>query len=751
MRILQDLTRRRRIELGKVLGNESQKLAFLRPEQALRQIGSPRSHRAAILYPLSSRRHDMAVSPRTRKLIESGNFDALEDEWLTRLTESPDGIDYFAGTARSLAAAGNEELTRQLLELLDEHLVGDGLWEARITLLEQAGHLLLNDDSEALHAAILETIRAIYPGSDIFDSLAEKLGLHRAVHDIPKTWKKVAQLRTLLSYDRGTIVRMEDRGVGEITDVNITLEKLRVDLAGKGEITVGFGAAAKVLEVLPPDHFLFRKVRMPDELRDISSEDPPRALQLLLESMATPLSAGAVRDAFSGLVDESAWSSWWSSAKGHPQVITSGKGARQTYTWAASKGQASEETLRLFESSDLNGQLEIMRREAKRDSGAVSEMADRLRRRAAEVADSRPAEAFTIAETLESVFDDETDHLASAELLRASDAPLELVASLEDKALRRRSVDLVREVRPDWIEIFRKLLERETEPRILSAIASSLAGKSPDQLEAAFDEIVAHPRRKAAAFVWLAENLSSFPSLEGRNPLRLMQLILAAEHAREFAPFRSRLTKLVESSDTLPHLIARLDPEQARRAEDLLQRAPYEEYVRQPLINALHLRFPDLARATSDVLYALPASIDGRRRELKELLDKEIPENRRAIEEARALGDLRENFEYKSARQRHEYLSARATKMESELRRVRAIDLDRIDVSEVRIGTIVTLGTADDLRRLTILGPWESDPESGVVSYESESAQRLLGLAVGDQIEDAGTEWTIDAIEPFSG
>ena len=132
---------------------------------------------------------------------------------------------------------------------------------------------------------------------------------------------------------------------------------------------------------------------------------------------------------------------------------------------------------------------------------------------------------------------------------------------------------------------------------------------------------------------------------------------------------------------------------------------------------------------------------------LQELLNEEIPANRRAIEEARALGDLRENFEYKSARQRHEYLSARATALDSDLRRVRPVDLDRIDLSQIRVGSVVKLTAGDDSRRLTILGPWESAPEKGIISYQSETAQKVLGKKPGESIELDGQDWVIEAIE----
>ena len=553
-----------------------------------------------------------------------------------------------------------------------------------------------------------------------------------------------------MTFDYGTVVWMEGKGAGEIIDVNIELERLRVELAGKGPISVGFGAAAKVLEPLTAQHFLYRKVREPETLSDLAKKDPSGALQSLLESMGKPLTASDIRGAFSGIVAPGSWTSWWSRARSHPQVVTTGKGPRQTYSWAATSGEASDEAIRLFEAADLNEKLEIYRREAKRGTDAVQTMTEALTQIGQSVRHSDAGATFTVATTLESVTGTAAESLSPPLLLAEAEDPVGLIASLADKTLRRQSLGVLKKAREDWVDIFAQLIERETEPRILSDLASPLAKADVERLASVFDSIVAHPRRRAAAFVWLAENLPNFPFFEGRNPLRLMQLILSAEHSHEFTPFRSRLPKLIESSRTLPHLIARLESDQAARAEEILERAPYEEYVRQPLITALHLKFPELAGEPTNLLYALASSIEARRKELQLLLNEEIPANRTAIEEARALGDLRENFEYKSARQRHEYLSARATKLENDLHRVNVVDLDRTDLSKVRIGTVVRLSSGDETRELTILGPWESDPEAGVISYESESARRLLDCKVGDEIEEGGNTWKVEAIDAYA-
>ena len=160
------------------------------------------------------------------------------------------------------------------------------------------------------------------------------------------------------------------------------------------------------------------------------------------------------------------------------------------------------------------------------------------------------------------------------------------------------------------------------------------------------------------------------------------------------------------------------------------------------------VRFPVL-RVVEEPLYALEESIRAKREELKNLLEQEIPKNRRAIEEARALGDLKENFEYKSARQRHEYLTSRAESLANELGRSKAIDLERIDLSRIGIGTAVLLrDVAGEERRVTFLGPWESAPEIGILSYLSEVALELMGRHVDDELEFDGKSYRVIAIEP---
>jgi transcription elongation GreA/GreB family factor len=118
---------------------------------------------------------------------------------------------------------------------------------------------------------------------------------------------------------------------------------------------------------------------------------------------------------------------------------------------------------------------------------------------------------------------------------------------------------------------------------------------------------------------------------------------------------------------------------------------------------------------------------------------------------AKEHGDLRENFEYHAARQKHEYLSARIATLSDELSRTRPLDPARIDVSEVHVGTRVTLRqvASGAVRAVTILGPWDSKPEEAIYSFQAEFAQRLLGAKAGDTVSLPEGDASVVKIEPW--
>ncbi len=691
----------------------------------------------------------MTDSADIRQLIDTGDFDSIEDRWLERLTTKPTDHQFFVDVAQALAAADERDLAAFLIELLEEQVQETGDWATRLEILRSVDWLY--PDAAELHATILETVRRLFEDSPSLEGLIEKVGLLRAREDIPKTWSKVNKLRGLLRFEVGAPVWMEGKGAGRVTEVNLELGNFKVDLEHQPGLRVGFLAAAKLLQPLPPGHILRRKLEDPDGLLRLKVESPGELLLALLRSYPQPRSAGDIRRVLTGIVTDGEWTSWWSAARKHPQILTKGSGSRQTYTWAASDADAIDSMIQGFNAADPKRKIELFRRNSGRSNELKAAMVTKLQELVEESLTRDSSIALAVALTLEKAGASPTGDSSPTAIVEAHSQPANLVSAIEDRSLREQAMQLTRTCRPDWGLTFRALLGREEDTRLLSLLADSMETDERDHLQAFIDDLISKPRPMPAAFVWLAENAESELLFGGRNPLRLIQLIISALHWPEFNSYRVRLTKLFETGGPLPHLLSQLTPDQAIQAEKAIERAPLEDYLREPLVNALHLRFPELRPDQEIPLYATPQSIDARRVELKKLLNEEIPANRRAIEEARAMGDLRENFEYKSARQRHEYLSARVEALKGDLGRVRTYDPADIDTSEARIGSCLVLESdGGESRTLTILGPWESAPEKGIISYDSELGQSLLGIRVGALVTVEGKEYELTQIEVWS-
>ncbi len=691
----------------------------------------------------------MSLPRTTRKHIEAQNFEAVEDEWLTRLGEAPLDLNFFSTAARALAASGGTNVARQLLELLDEELRSEALWEDRLRLLESTGEISFA--AETLNEEVIATLNQVYSDSQVVEVMIERLGLRKATDDVAKIWQRVRRLRGVLAYDVGSIVSMEGKGVGRVVEVNVELEKLKVDFENHPGLSIGFGAASKVLEPLERDHFLRRKIEKPDELRSLAESDPPDLLRLMLSSQPGQ-TATEIKASVSGLISDKSWTSWWSRARAHPQLVSSGKGTRQAYSWAESTAAAGEEVRAQFQKAALGQKLEILQRESKRNPETAAELAGLLVEAAIEQRNTKPSVAIRILSALDRSGLKIDVPFDIDEILRDASDPTVVARALADRNLRLMCLTRVAELRDDWTQVYANTLNTETDGPILSFLFEKLWATVRSEAEEMVDRILSQPAKRPAAFIWLMQNLEGSPYFGDRNPARALGQLLRAKSLPDFSKFKAPLKRILDDGAVTHALIQKLEPDHAESVKELFERTPLEEYLRDRLLTALHMKFPDLSTAVSDSLYATSKVIDEKRAELKNLLEAEIPANRKAIEEARAHGDLRENFEYKSARQRHEYLSARVSNLERDLARAQPISFDQIDDQEVRIGATVRLSSADgpdSSREITVLGPWESNPDLGILSYESEAGANLLGKRLGDTVELGRDTWRVESIGPW--
>ena len=132
-----------------------------------------------------------------------------------------------------------------------------------------------------------------------------------------------------------------------------------------------------------------------------------------------------------------------------------------------------------------------------------------------------------------------------------------------------------------------------------------------------------------------------------------------------------------------------------------------------------------------------PGGLKKLQQELRRLKTVERPEVIKLIEYARSLGDLSENAEYETAKDRQSFVEGRIQELESRISRAEVIDpAELTNKDRVTFGIKVTLEDLDTGETVSyqLVGADESEPENGLISITSPIGRALIGKEVDDDV-----------------
>ena len=123
--------------------------------------------------------------------------------------------------------------------------------------------------------------------------------------------------------------------------------------------------------------------------------------------------------------------------------------------------------------------------------------------------------------------------------------------------------------------------------------------------------------------------------------------------------------------------------------------------------------------------------------EVDKLKNIDRPEIIKAIATARELGDLKENAEYHTAKDKQGFIEAQISNYEDKLLRADIIDISKMSGDRVRFGATVKLEDLDSSKEVSykIVSEFEADIDSGLISDISPVARSLMGKEIGDDVE----------------
>jgi transcription elongation factor GreA len=136
----------------------------------------------------------------------------------------------------------------------------------------------------------------------------------------------------------------------------------------------------------------------------------------------------------------------------------------------------------------------------------------------------------------------------------------------------------------------------------------------------------------------------------------------------------------------------------------------------------------------SDVVAKIRKKLEEEVRTVEHELNLELPKE---LMKARAHGDLSENAEYKYAKERQSYLSARLGQLKKRLGDVSMLNLDNLPIDRAGYGSRVCLLDLQKSAEVEykLVTPEEADAAQGLISTSSPIGKALLGRRVGDEIK----------------
>lgn len=683
---------------------------------------------------------EIIIPEAMASLLERKKFAELEEEWIRRVEAGDADLPVFFAVAAAAKKKGHGVGSIGWLRLLADELGRRKDAAGRLRVLLEIGRMAPTDD--AIRGELEKALKERFAGHPGLAAVMAKIPLAAA----PDPAGAASRIERWLRFAPGDIYYLAGRGPGRIVELNPALDVMRLEV-GSTRLPLSLVSAEKMLEPLPEGHFLREKLLHPEEVRARAAAEPAETVHRILASFGRAITLAELREHLSGIVDEPRWTSFWTAAKKHPQLLVSGSAKSSSIRWSESANAADDSIRRDFAAAEPRKQIEIGRKHGKRSKTLASEFAAGLAKRASQFETRDPALAWELSQTAIRLVPSGEEAFPAERLLAAGD-PATVIGRIHDSSAREKALAAVRATSDRWEELFADQFHREDDARVLSYLYQEL-GAVPERRTEIERRVLRSPRTAPRAFVWLAERLHE----QGTPATAALFLALVdALRQDEFSTLRARLKEFFDPGGLAVRLARAASEDEAREFLTALTRASgLEEHRRSVVREALLMAYPDLRAPAREYLYGTAESIEARRQELVRLKQVDLPANAEAMRTAKEHGDLRENFEYQSARQKHEYLSARIATLADELSRARSLDPTKVETSEVRVGSRVRLkeieGGAE--RVAVILGPWDSRPEEHVYSYQSEFAQGLLGRRTGERVSLSGVPAEIVSISPW--
>lgn len=565
----------------------------------------------------------------------------------------------------------------------------------------------------------------------------------------------------------GAYVMHRSWGFGQIKEFDESAQKLVIDFKGKKSHAMDPAFCVNTMEVLPAKHILARRETEAETVQKLIDENP---VQLVVETLAAypnhAASAIELESTLAQVIGEEKFKRWFSAVKKQlvkdPRVGVPAK-KTEIYVLRDEPISTEDEILEAF-GATRSARRRITLAEDLLAASIKEEAKPALQSVLSGLTEAvRDSNQLDAAERLYGAFvRDELSRILGHDASKLNPPQAELIKEIRGLSaiaekipvhFQSRFLDLVKETHPlEWREIVFALLKTSQGKFTTECINFLVENEQSDELAQTLARWKTEQNLRAPVLLWIIKNRHSKKFAKLLNNLVTPRLLSAIFFAIDYEALQSAGTRriplaeaLSDDPDLISDLLATADTETARDlANTLLLNQGFEELTKKSLLARFIKLFPSLqalvagdAEARDEQLLVSRPSYEKKRTEYEEIVSKRIPDNSKAIAAAREHGDLRENSEFKMAKQDQSVLMAQKAQLERDLARARITDFTDSTTEQVSVGTIVDLRDVANGKavRYTVLGAWDSDPDNNVIAYKTPLGQALLGKRIGEHVK----------------
>ncbi len=704
------------------------------------------------------------------RYIEKENYSKVEDLWKKLLTFDDLGYDYFLNQEKKITKKFKDDRAIDLLKQL--YNVYEKKEDIDVCLKILKVILKKSPSDDYARAQIVDVYRKKYQNHSLCEEFIKKSVLMHNSRDVNQA---IADFERHIAFEKGNFVYHKAWGIGRIIDITDNL--FTIDFTNKHNHKMSLDMALDSLKVLPKNHIWILKLKDIKRLKTALKEDPTWGLKILINSYDNKATMKNMKEELVPKVfTASEWTSWWTAAKKilktDPKFGTSDedndvyeiKDKPLTYE---DKCYASFKGLKDFdkrfdiiidflenidsESENLRDMLvyfvQFITPEAAVDEKTICSYL-MLNNALKQFPELKNDSKLQIPQSFADYYNNLED-------------PIVTYGNISIKEYKKGFLMSIKKYIAGWDDIFMKIFFLYPDKYIFD----ELVAYNPDNFDRILKEVLLTYKERRDAFAWVVINTLTPERIEKYN-IEMDKVLFSMLHLvdisgkdvqnkkdvthnkRVFTQARDYLFKnniLLENIDKLGldfskrlylivNDIRNLDNEYSQKVKDAII-AKYPELDQ----HSSKLKYSDDKHKSSilDKLLTTQKSFKEKQQLLTHIVEVDIPANAKDIGLASEKGDLKENSEYKAAKDKEKELAAAVTTLTADLGRAKVLKPSDVKSDFISFGTVATLydNIAGKEVVYTIMGPWESDVDNKVFSYLAPLAQKLLDKEVGDKVD----------------